>query len=40
MGSSIKSWVGVIFAIAGVVAFGWVSAVAARLRAGIYDGGK
>jgi hypothetical protein len=39
-GSSIKSWVGVIFAIAGVVAFGWVSAVAARLRAGIDEGGK
>ena len=40
MGSSIPSWVGVIFAIAGVVAFGWVSAVAARLRAGIDQGGR
>lgn len=39
MGSSIPSYVGVIFALAGVVAFGWVSAVAARLRAGI-DGGE
>jgi hypothetical protein len=32
LGSSIKDVVGVIFAIAGVVAFGWVAAVAARLR--------
>jgi len=39
-GSSIKSWVGVIFAIAGVVGFGWVSAAAARLRAGIDVGGR
>jgi hypothetical membrane protein len=33
LGSSIRDLVGVIFAIAGLVAFGWVSAVAARLRA-------
>jgi hypothetical protein len=31
LGSSSRDWVGVIFAVAGVVAFGWVSAVAARL---------
>lgn len=40
MGSSIPSWVGVIFALAGVVAFGWVSTVAARLRAGAGEGGN
>lgn len=40
MGSSIPSWVGVIFAIAGVVAFGWVSAVSARLFAGVDKGGN
>lgn len=33
LGSSVQSWVGVIFAVAGGIAFGWVSAVAARLRA-------
>jgi purine-cytosine permease-like protein len=33
LGSSIPDWVGVIFAVAGIVAFGWVSAIAARLRA-------
>jgi hypothetical protein len=31
LGSSVKGWVGVIFAIAGVVAFGWVSAISFRL---------
>jgi hypothetical protein len=31
LGSSITDWVGVIFAVAGVVAFGWVSALAALL---------
>lgn len=39
MGSSIPGWVGVIFAAAGVIAFGWVSVVAAVLRAGIDEGG-
>jgi hypothetical protein len=29
----LMSWAGVIVALAGAVAFGWVSAVAARLRA-------
>jgi hypothetical protein len=33
-GSSTRVWVGVIFAIAGALAFGWVSAVAVRLAAG------
>lgn len=33
LGTSTPSWVGVIFAGAGVVAFGWVSALAARLVA-------
>jgi hypothetical protein len=35
IGMNIPSWVGVIFAIAAAVAFGWVSAVAAQLRAGL-----
>ena len=30
LGSSITSWAGVLFAIAGVFAFGWVSVIAAR----------
>ncbi len=33
LGTSIPSWVGVIIALAGVLAFGWVSALAARLMA-------
>ncbi|MCQ6557096.1 DUF998 domain-containing protein [Paenibacillus mendelii] len=32
VGMGINSWIGVIMGIAGVVAFGWVSALAARLR--------
>jgi hypothetical protein len=31
LGTSITSWAGVLFAIAGVFAFGWVSVIAARL---------
>ncbi len=31
LGSSVTSWAGVLFAIAGVFAFGWVSVIAARL---------
>lgn len=38
LGSSIKDWVGVIFAVAGVVAFGWVSALAARLTTEVSGG--
>lgn len=33
LGTSITSWAGVLFAIAGVIAFGWVSVIAARLIA-------
>jgi hypothetical membrane protein len=33
LGSSVSAWVGVIIAIAGVLAFGWVSVIAARLSA-------
>jgi Protein of unknown function (DUF998) len=33
LGSSISAWVGVIIAVTGMVAFGWVSVVAARLSA-------
>lgn len=33
IGSSIASWIGVIMGCAGIVAFGWVSILAARLRA-------
>ncbi|WP_232304352.1 hypothetical protein [Bacillus cereus] len=33
MGMGMNSWIGVIMGCAGIVAFGWVSALAARLRA-------
>lgn len=33
IGSSIASWIGVIMGCAGIVAFGWVSVLSARLRA-------
>lgn len=40
LGTSITSWAGVLFAIAGVVAFGWVSVMAARLIAELSEGGQ
>ncbi|MCJ8014868.1 DUF998 domain-containing protein [Paenibacillus sp. KQZ6P-2] len=33
LGSSISNWIGVIMGCAGIVAFGWVSVLAAKLRA-------
>ncbi|MBD2868684.1 DUF998 domain-containing protein [Paenibacillus arenilitoris] len=33
IGMSLNSWIGVVMAIAGMAAFGWVSVLAARLRA-------
>jgi hypothetical protein len=39
LGTSITSWAGVLFALAGVVAFGWVSVMAARLIAELAEGG-
>ena len=39
LGTSITSLAGVLFAIAGVVAFGWVSVMAARLFAELSEGG-
>ena len=40
LGTSIPSWAGLLFAMAGVVAFGWVSVMAARLRAELFEGGQ
>ena len=37
LGTSITNWAGVLFAIAGMVAFGWVSAIAARLIAELFE---
>ena len=40
LGTSITSWAGVLFALAGVVAFGWVSVIAARLIAELSEVGR
>ena len=40
LGTSITSLAGVLFAIAGVFAFGWVSVMAARLIAELSEGGQ
>jgi hypothetical protein len=40
LGTSITSWAGVLFAIAGAVAFGWVSVMAARLIAELSEVGQ